>query len=253
MVTNSPLVWRLIDSGIVSPEYSAASDEAILNARVGELAPNTVHFYIRDSPTVSIGYNESVTDSVSIYEAERRNVKIIRRFSGGRAVYTDQGQLIFALVIDNSFLPSDLVESYARICSAIVRGLSFLGVKAEYKPVNDVLVNGLKISGSAQLRRGAITLHHGTMMVDTDLAALAAIIPPSKNKKGDPMSSKGVTCLSMMGKAPDMHAVKEALIKGIGEIFGVTLYPRGLTPAEIADIDLLIEEKYDSRDWNWRL
>ena len=254
METGNPLIWRLVDSGVVSPEYSAASDEAIVNARRAGSVPNTVHFYIRDSPTISIGYNRSVEKSVFTEEAARRNVKIIRRFSGGSAVFTDKGQLIFSLILDASLLPSDIVESYEKMCRAVIRGLLILGIKAEYKPVNDILVGGKKISGSAQLRRGGIVLHHGTMLVDTDLESLAAVLKPPQGKKDDQPVIRQVTSLrEAMGEAPDMQVLKRALVKGISDAFGATLYPRSLTPQEIADIDALIEEKYGSRDWNWKI
>jgi lipoate-protein ligase A len=250
----NPLLWRLVDSGVVSPEHSAASDEAIVNARRAGSVPNTMHFYIRDSPTVSIGYNRSVEKSIFTEEATRRNVKVIRRFSGGSAVFTDRGQLIFALVLDASLLPSDIAESYEKVCGAVIRGLSMLGIKAEYKPVNDILVGGRKVSGSAQLRRGGVVLHHGTMLVDTDLESMTAVLRPSQGKKDDQSIMKRVTSLrEAMGEAPDMQALKRALVKGISDAFGATLYPRSLTSGEIEDIGRLIEEKYGSRDWNWKI
>ena len=254
METVNPLLWRLVDSGIVSPEYSAASDEAIVNARLAGSVPNTVHFYTRDSPTISIGCNRSVEKSVFIDEAARRNVKIIRRFSGGSAVFTDKGQLIFALVLDASMLPHDIVESYEKVCGAVIQGLSILGIKAEYKPVNDILVGGKKISGSAQLRRGGVVLHHGTMVVDIDLESMAAVLKPIRGKKDEQYVTKQVTSLrEVTGKALDMQVLKRALVKGISDAFGVTLYPRSLTQHEVDDISRLIEEKYGSRDWNWKL
>jgi len=251
--TSNPLLWRLVDSGVVPPEYSAASDEAIVNARLAGAVLNTVHFYTRDSPTISIGYNRSVEKSVLTEEAARRNVKVIRRFSGGSAVFTDRGQLIFSLVLDASLLPSDIVESYEKVCSAVIRGLSILGIKAEYKPVNDILVGGKKISGSAQLRRGGIVLHHGTILVDTDLESMNAVLKPPQSKKDDQSVMNHVTSLrEAMGEVPDMQVLKRALVNGISDAFGVTIYPGSLTQHEVADIEALIEAKYGSRDWNWK-
>jgi lipoate-protein ligase A len=248
-------IWRLIDSGIVSPEFSAASDEAITDALLVGSVPDTLHFYVRDSPTISIGHNRSLQRSVFQEEVARRGVRIVRRLSGGSAVYTDRGQLIFALALHDSLLPPDVVESYAAICGALIRGLSTIGVKAEYKPVNDILVAGRKVSGSAQLRRGGIVLHHGTMLVDTDLEALAAVLRPVVSEKEvGSVAARPVTCLrEILGKAPDMQDVKRALARGISETFGVTLNPQNLTPSEMSDIENLVREKYGSREWNWSL
>jgi len=245
----------VVDSGVVSPEFSVASDEAILNARLRELVPDTLHFYIRNCPCISIGYNMPLKESVCIDEVAKRNVRLVRRFSGGSAVYTDPGQLIFALIIDSSYLPGDLLESYRRICEAVIRGLSYLGVRAEHKPVNDIVVDGLKISGSAQLRRGGIVLHHGTVMVDTDLDTLAAVIRPTKAKRSTPGATfKRVTCLrEILGKAPDMQDVKEFLRRGISETFGVTLKEMPLTQRELDDANRLMREKYSTQEWTWRM
>ena len=254
MAIDSPSSWRLVDSGIVSPEFSAAADEAILDARSKELVPNTLHFYIRNCPCISIGHNKKVKESVNMDEVGKRDVKIVRRFSGGSAIYTDRGQLIFALAIDSSFLPPDIVESYQKICTAVIQGLSYLGIKADYKPVNDIVVGGSKISGSAQLRRGGIVMHHGTLMIDTDLDTLAAVLKPTRSKRSDSLVSKRVTCLrDVLGKAPDMRDVKNAIIKGISEAFEITLNPQSLTPFEMRNIEHLIEEKYAAQEWTWRL
>jgi lipoate-protein ligase A len=247
MTRASRTVWRLVDSGTISPEASAATDEAMLDARIRGEVPDTVHFYIRDRPSVSIGYNKSVADSINLEEAEKRSAAIIRRLSGGSAVYTDQGQLIFSFILSDAVLPSDIQESYGKVCSAIVGGLSGLGVEAEHKPVNDILVNGSKISGSAQLRRGGAILHHGTLMVDTDLDAIAAAIR-------SPGPAKKLTCLrELLGVAPDMRIVKRSIVKGIEGAFNVALEPGTLTQSETKEIEKLVREKYGLREWNRRL
>lgn len=250
----SPSIWRLVDSGKVSPEFSVAADEAILSARLRNLVPNTLHFYIRNCPCISIGYNMPIKESVNMDEVGKRNVRLVRRFSGGSAVYTDSGQLIFALIIDDDFLPSDIVESYQKISSAVIRGLSMLGVNAEFKPVNDITVDGLKLSGSAQLRRGGIVLHHGTIMVDTDLDCLAAVIKPTRRKRSDPLIFRRVTCLrEVLGSVPQVQEIKSAITKAISEIFEITMHPHCMTPNEEREIERLIEEKYNAPEWTWRL
>jgi len=242
--------WRLVDSGVVSPARSAATDEAILNARIRCTVPDTLHFYIRDRPSISIGYNKAVANSVFMEEAEKRGVEIVRRLSGGSAIYTDQGQLVFSIILADSLLSSDIAKSYSEICGAVIAGLSIFGISAEHKPVNDILVNGSKLSGSAQLRRGGAVLHHGTLLVDTDVDAIASMIRPSGGAGG----SKKLICLrDLLGAPPRMQSVKDAIAKGFGEFFNATIVPGRLTPDEEADIQGLVGEKYGSRSWNYRL
>jgi lipoate-protein ligase A len=247
-------VWRLVDSGIISPERSAAADEAILNARGRSQVPDTLHFYIRDRPTVSIGYNRQVAESVDLAAVDSLGVSIVRRLSGGSAVYTDQGQLIFSLALSGSVLPSDIEESYALVCSGIVRGLSSIGIEASYKPINDVLVDGCKISGSAQLRRGGFVLHHGTLLVDTDLNAMTSVLKPVADSVDSPHVPKKLTCLrDLMGFAPVMSSVKKAVVNGVADVFDVQIQPGSLTEAECAETTVLVNEKYGRKEWNWRL
>lgn len=245
--------WRLVDSGIVTPEFSAAADEAILNARIRERVPDTLHFYIREHPTISIGHNASIMDSIEVDEVRRRGVKVIRRFSGGSAVYTDSGQLIFAIIVSSSLLPSDIMKSYEKICTAVIAGLSELGITAKYTPINDICVGTLKISGSAQLRRGGAVLHHGTIIVDSDIDCLMAVLRHTKRAQGDLPAFKQVTSLrDLMGCAPEMRAIKRAIAKGLAQAFDVILWPGSLIPEERADIARLIAQKYGSHDWNWQ-
>ena len=250
MAETAHAFWRLVDSGTVSPARSTATDEAILNARIRCTVPDTLHFYIRDRPSISIGYNKIVADSVFMEEAEKRGVDIVRRLSGGSAIYTDQGQLVFSVILDDSLLSSDIVKSYSEVCGAVIAGLSEFGIRAEHKPVNDILVDGSKISGSAQLRRGGAVLHHGTLLVDTDVDIIASTIRPSGGAGG----SKKLICLrDLLGADPGMQSVKDAIAKGFGDSFDATIVPGRLTPAEDAEIHELIEEKYGSRSWNYRL
>ena len=240
--------WRLVDSGLVSPARSAATDEAILDARIRKAVPDTLHFYVRDRPSISIGHNRDIAGSLFMDQVEKRGVEIVRRLSGGSAVYTDQGQLVFSVTLSDSLLPPDIVRSYSKICGAVIAALSSFGIKAEYKPVNDVLVSGSKISGSAQLRRGGAVLHHGTLMVDTDLEAIASLIRPAGG------GQKKLTCLrDVMGRAPPMRSVKDAVSSAFSDLFGVQMAPGQLTEREEAEIKQLIEEKYGSRSWNYRL
>lgn len=241
--------WRLIDSGIVPPPLSAALDEAILDARDREEVPNTLHFYIRDRPTVSVGQNERVERSVHLDEARRRGVCIIRRCSGGSAIYTDPGQLIFAAVVHRSELPSDIMRSYEFACGAIVTGLGRLGLEADYKPVNDILVDGRKVSGSAQLRRGNAILHHATLIVDLDPEAVRAVLRPKNEESESPHNILGIG--DLMGGIPSMEEIKGAITYGFSETFNADISLGELTAEERIRTEKLVSEKYGRDEWNF--
>lgn len=241
--------WRLVDSGLVPPPESAALDEAILEAHIEGMVPNTLHFYGRSVPTVSVGYFQRVSESLDIEEVRRRGVAIVRRKSGGSSIYTDQGQLIFALVLHEEELPKDRAESFRVICSALAAALSSQGVDARYRPMNDIEVAGKKVSGSAQLRRKGSVLQHGTVIVDADLAAMDAVL---KSKGAVRPSDRVASLTSLLGKDIPMASVKDAIAENLGSAFGVSIEPSTLTEWERARVVRLVEERYSRDEWNLR-
>lgn len=245
--------WRLVDSGIITPAESAAIDEAILMAHPSDSVDGTLHFYRRASPTVSIGYFQKISESVDVDECRRRGVALVRRRSGGSSIYTDPGVLIYGLVLGQKYLPGEIADSFRLICTAIARAISSFGVEAVYRPPNDVEVGGRKISGNAQLRHGGSVLQHGTVIVDTDLATMDAVLRvPGSSGLGRP-SERVTTLASLLGSAPDMDLVKGAIAFELGETFGVRFESSELTQAEVSLAEKLVRERYGKDEWNLRL
>jgi len=235
------MLWRMIDSGMAEPIYTVACDEALLMARHARIVPNTLHLYVRDRPTVSLGYFEHVEEAVDLEAVKRHGVQLVRRVSGGSAIYTDPGQIIYALALDNEVVPTTPEETFASVCAGVIKALDILGLKGEFKPVNDVLVNKRKISGSAQTRKWDVVLQHGTLMVDTDFEIMFDVL--KMRKKG--RSKDTVTSLAKeLGEVPSMDKVKRALIAGFASTFNVEIVKGVLSHYETKTIESLIEEKY---------
>ena len=116
--------WRLVDSGLVQPPESAALDEAILEAHSRDLVPPTLHFYVRATPTVSVGYFQRLEESIDLDECRKRGVAVIRRKSGGSTIYTDRGQLIYGLVTDTTCVGRD-DSVFSAVCGAIAKAISW--------------------------------------------------------------------------------------------------------------------------------
>jgi lipoate-protein ligase A len=245
--------WRLIDSKLITPEESCSRDEAILESRIKDLVPNTLHLYRRNIPSVSLGYFQKICDAVDLDFCRSRNIRILRRMSGGSAIYTDSKQLIYAVIIKDDL--GSVPESYKKICEAVILGLGFVGINAEFKPINDILVGGKKISGSAQLRRQGTILQHGTLLIDEDFETMfkALKVPESKFK---PMGLKHpvqkMASLKTEGFNHEMDALKDAIARGFSEYFGVGIKKGGLTKAERKLVKDLKAKKYGNDDWNLR-
>ncbi len=242
--------WRLVDSDLSDPEYTTACDEAILISRNRHVVPNTLHLYRRNAPTVSLGYFESVEESVDTVYARERGVKIVRRMSGGSAIYTDGDQLIYSLVLNKELVPESPQETFSLVCQGLVRALQCFDLQAEFKPVNDVLVHKKKISGSAQLRRGDVVVQHGSLIVRGDFETMFRVLKPNKGKTRT--RREMTSLLEELGYQPVIPAVKYAIVKGFSEVFGVEIRQGNLTAQERKDIERLISEKYANDAYTYR-
>ena len=241
--------WRLVDSGLVPPPESAAIDDAILTCHAEGIVPNTLHFYVRSTPTVSIGYFQKAADALDIDECERRGVAIVRRRSGGSTIYTDPGQLVFAVVAQHGDVIGDDANPFSRVCVAVADAIGSFGLDACYRPMNDVEVGGRKVSGSAQLRRHGSVLHHGTIILDSDLDAMDAVLIGAS-----PRPSKRVATLSsLMHEPPGFDALKSALSRSIGAAFDATFEVGQLVERERAFVESAVRECYSRREWNLRI
>lgn len=250
-------MWRLIiDDGPAS--WQMALDEAlfILKDRKREKMPNTLRLYVMKPSAVTIGYFQKIREAVNLRYAEEMGIPVVRRITGGGAVLHDQeGEITYSVVVSSKDVPENIVESYKLICSGIVETLKTFGLKAEFLPINDVLVRGKKISGSAQVRGYEAVLQHGTLMYNTNLELLAKILVVPKEK----LASHGVKTLmervttisKALGREVSREEVMKSLKKGFEVALGITLKEDKLSREEV-ELAGELEKKYLSREWNFR-
>ncbi len=248
-------MWRLVETGPAPGPFTAALDEAIARARAADAVPDTLHFYRRRPPAVTLGYSLDARSEVDIEYCRLRGIDIVRRLSGGGAIYTDDRQLVYSLTT-RGLLPGSVKESMALVCRALANGLSRLGVEAVFAPANDILVNGRKVSGSAQLRKWGVVLQHGTVLVDADTAEMfrALRVPGRKLEKHSLEDPDGrvTTLRAELGRLPSMDEVERAVRSGFAEAFAVEMEPGGPTAGEMRMAMELASKKYGSDDWNLR-
>jgi lipoate-protein ligase A len=236
------MAWRVVDLGSMDPALTAAMDEAILTFRSNGRVGNTVSFYSRDRPTVSLGYFEKASECIDVELCRELGIEVVRRLSGGSAIFTDPGQIIYTVTVRADLVPESPKESYPLICGGVVNALRSLGIAAEHRPLNDVVVNGRKISGSAQTRKAGVVLQHGTVIVDSDLDLMMRVI---RQRPGKPRSRDDMTSVSLeLGRKVGMEEVKDALVTGFEKAFDVTAERAAPEPGELALAKRLSVEKY---------
>jgi len=247
--------WRLIDMRIEDAYTQMAIDEAIAYARKRGETSNTIRLYRWKPSAVSVGYFQSIENEVDVDECRLQGVDLIRRITGGGAVFHDyDGEITYSLVAPDSDpkIPTDIIESYRIICGCIICGLKELGVNSEFKPVNDIVVDGKKISGNAQTRRYGVVLQHGTVLVDCDARKIFSLLKVSGVKISDKAIKSAEERLTnvrkYLSRAVSFEEARTALIKGFEEGLDIRLKPGKLTPYE----ESLVKEyrkRYKSSEW----
>ncbi len=232
---------RLIDSGICSPRESVLRDTVLLDARAAAEAPDTLHLYRRDRPTVSLGRFSRPEDCLRMEALEKMGAEVVRRPSGGSCIYTDSGQMIYSLTVSADRLPPKREDIFPLICGGLVEALRLLGIEAVHKPINDVLVDGEKISGSAQARRRGVLIQQGTLIVDLDLEAMDSILIPLKER-----SYRGMTSLREQGVDISWEELAETLRRGFSQALGREIREGVWTPQEESRLARLRTESSSS-------
>ncbi|MEM1586058.1 MAG: biotin/lipoate A/B protein ligase family protein [Candidatus Bathyarchaeia archaeon] len=251
--------WRLLDTGLRDAYYNMALDEAIAIARSKKIIPNTIRFFRWEPSAVSIGYFQSMEEEVDVDACNRLGINYIRRRTGGGAVYHDRdGELTYSIIVDEGhpLISRDLQKTYEVLCSGLVRGLRILGVPAEFRPINDIVVEGKKISGNAQTRSMGVVHQHGTILRDVNPKLMFSILKVPSEKIRDKMIKsveERVTSINRyLGREVSFDELKGAMIRGFGEALNIRLVPGKVTEFEEELAIKLKNEKYSTREWNFR-
>ena len=163
--------WRLVKIIEENGAKQMAIDEAMLIARSKNKVPNTLRFFTWKPAAVTIGFFQSLKQEVALEKAFALGVDTIRRYTGGGAVF-HENELTYSIVLSEKDVPKGIIDSYKFLCRGIINGLNFLGLKSEFKPINDIVIKGKKISGNAQTRRNNVVLQHGTIICDVDVSKM---------------------------------------------------------------------------------
>lgn len=244
-------MWRVIGLESHPAAENMAVDEVIGNEISAGQSPPTIRFYTWKTPTVSIGCFQCIRDEIDLEACRSQGIAYVRRRTGGGAVFHDpEGEITYSIVAQEACFPDGIRESYQHICSHIISGLLELGIVSSFRPINDVTVNGRKISGSAQTRRQGVLTQHGTILFQLDRETMFSVLKPPKAKLADkPFKcfEDGVTSISELCDATK-DDLCHALLRGFTRdkewrIGALTDRERLLVPTLI--------DQYASDTWNF--
>lgn len=227
-------------------------DEMLLEFIRGKRSDPTIRFYRWKPSTVSIGRFQSMEKEVNIQRCRELGVNYIRRITGGGAVFHDfSGEITYSIIAPLSYFPQGIRESYEFICNWVVSGLSIIGLDASFAPINDILIDGKKISGNAQTRREGILLQHGTVLYDTDIKTMFSVLNVSAEKISDKAiksAEERVTSVKKYAKT-SIEELYDALVQGFTK--GKEFEFGSLRSEELIRARELAKAVYSTDAWNF--
>ena len=257
---------RFIDTGFNDAFTNMAIDEALLiNSNIPIL-----RVYGWNPKAVSIGYNQNVQKEINIDYCKENNIEIVRRLTGGKAVFHDK-EITYSFILSEklNLLSTNINESYKEIANALLIALEKIGIKAEIKKTPEriatpicfnssnwyeLIVNGRKISGSAQRRMDGKILQHGPILIDFDYNENNSIFDSNNNFDSINNLKQRITSIkNELNKIISYKELSEAIKTGFKENFDFDIINSTLTNEEIILTKKLRKEKYSTEEWNYRL
>ena len=238
---------RYIESNSTDPYFNLALEEYAF-----EKLPNDDGYFMlwQNSNTIVIGKYQNAMEEVNQKIVDERGIRVARRLSGGGAVYHDMGNLNFTFIVDREDVEG---LNFQIFTEPVCQVLNSFGVDAEFTGRNDIVIDGRKISGNSQYIKKDRVMHHGCIMLDSDLEKVADALKVreakfiSKNSKS--VRSRVTTINANAPRKISMDEFKDALKQKILGTCGVEPYV--LSEEDLREIRALRDTKYATWEWNY--
>jgi len=246
--------WRLLDLGTPEPYVSQTFYEAVAEAVHRGLSGNTLIMLQPGAPYVCLGYHQSLEKEIDVDFCRERELPIIRRSQGGGATYLDGDQVFYQIVAkDSPAVPRDVEKMFEGLLAVTVETYRRLGVRAEFKPLNDVVVGGRKISGNGAGVHESASILVGNVILDLDYEMMSRVLRVPDEKFRDKMAKsmrEWVTSLGAeLGRAPPAEEAKQVYASTFQELLRIRLVGDEPTEAEWQIFRDDVEPRHRSREW----
>ena len=238
---------KFIDWKETDPRINLAFEEYVFN----QMDQNESYFLLwQNNNAVIVGKHQNTIEEINQEYVKANGIRVVRRLSGGGAVYHDMGNLNFTFIVDdNGREPFDF-KTFTR---PLVGALQSLGVDAEFNSRNDIAIEGKKFSGNAQYARSGRILHHGTILFNSELSAIQRALKVKKDK----IESKGVKSIKnrvtniadYLDESYSLEDFKKLLLAFMFK--DEKLQKMELSGEDFAAIEKIKNEKYGTWDWNY--
>lgn len=269
--------WRVINSGMDAAATNMAIDEAILLAHSAGKVPPTLRFYGWQSAAVSLGYFQRAMSEIDLERCTERNIDVVRRLTGGRAVLHD-AELTYSIVVQEDYpsIPKTITASYRYFSEGLLASLEALGIEAKMtvpvaayghrkkQPASsacfdapshyEVTVNGRKLVGSAQVRKNGVILQHGSVLLRFSAEKLVELLRlPSLEKREETtqmLKGRATSIEEVLGRPVSWQEVYQSMPEAFESALGITLVNSQLTEEEQVISAQLAATKYSQDCWN---
>ncbi|GAA0182076.1 lipoate--protein ligase [Clostridium sediminicola] len=231
-----------------NPYYNLAFEEYILT----EFNENEDCFLLwQNAPTIVVGKHQNTIEEINLDYVKSKNINVVRRLSGGGAVYHDLGNLNFTFIVKNQV---NYQFDFRKFTKPVIKALKKIGIEATFNSRNDLVIDGKKFSGNAQYMKKNRLLHHGTLMFNSDIDELVKSLSVSDDK----IISKGIKSVrSRVANISDylndkIHVLefKEILLKYLQEEMEV-FHEYELNVDEESKVREIMNKRYKTWQWNY--
>ena len=236
------------NKGITDPRINLAIEEYVLKT-MDVNKDSFLLFYINE-PSIIIGRNQNTVEEINTEYVDANGIHVVRRLSGGGAVYHDLGNLNYSFITKDD---GESFRNFKKFTEPVIKALAEMGVTAELLGRNDILVEGRKISGNAQFATHGRMFSHGTLMFDTEIERVVSALKVKKDK----IESKGIKSIrsrvanisEFMEEPMTIEQFRMEILKSIFEGEENVQYWE-LTEEDWDNIHALSAERYGNWDWN---
>jgi lipoate-protein ligase A len=234
---------RLLDLGLVPPIRSQTIYHAVAYA-LDENSPDTIILVAPTDPYVCIGFHQELEKEVDVEYCRAHGLPMVRREVGGGAVYLDRDQVFAQWIFQRDTLPADVGERFALYVKPLVATYQALGIPANYRPINDVHVQGKKIGGTGAAQMGLAEVVVGSLMFDFDFDLMARVLKVPSDKMRDKifqsLNEYMTTMTRQLGYTPDRDAVVKVYLDQVQAALG-----RRIVHGEPTSHELALAEELD--------
>jgi len=246
--------WRFVDLGEIDPISTQALYHAIAICKDKHLTRNTIIFCSPKKPLVCLGYHQELDTEVNVEYCSKRGLPIVRRILGGGAVYLDRNQLFYQIIASKSDpkVPTSIEGVFKKFLEAPTKTYVDIGIPAQYKPVNDIEVNGKKISGNGATEIDGTIILTGNLIFDFNFKEMTNILKVPSEKFRDKLTKslqeRLTTINQELTNPPKVEYVKKILKQNYASTLDIELIDMGLSAEEKKMVKTL-ENKYKQSEW----